>query len=922
MPNTQTLQIKAVGLWDQYSHLLMPEGGLLTADNITIEREGIISPRRGFQRYNAVAFSSAPIQVMEYRQKLVVLDSTTLKYDNGSGTFTSWGGSFTKPTDAVKIHSIEAVQNLYFTTNVGVYKNSTISGTPSKAGTQQGLDIQLTQVGVAGWQTNNTQVTYKVLWIKKDANNYEVVGAPSWRVRSVNSSGSPVDITLTTTIPSEIVAGDYYEIYRSTMSVGVGVDSGEDCRLLRRTQIVSSDISGRTCTLTRAGAIVTGTLVAHNLATGDFVTISGADQVEYNGTFTLTGAPTADTFTYAIAGTPATPATGTINCKVKFVRFYDIYDESFLDDLECYTNSTQEGNDAGNFRPPLSVDLTYWKNCSWFANTQREQRKRIIFNDYTGITDEVSTLTFTGATAHTYTFSAAEAIDLRKFQRFTALGTAAENLTATIQSLVKVINRDPTNTEFVAYWESGENSAPGTFWIESISTASAVISIISSVGSKFDPVLPASGTTIVTENDDFQNRLYWSKYLKPEAVKLLTFFEVGTKDYPIERIIALRDSLIVLKKEGIWRITGDSEYTFSLQEIDLTCGILAPESAVKLGDRVYCITNKGVVRIDEMGAEVVSHPIENLLRPVTQFTNFRTLTSAIAYEGVSDNKYVLWTQSTSSDTYPTQAWVYNYLTGGTPWTKWKKSINSGIMYNVDYKLYLCHAVDGYLLKERKEFDTNHSDFSDEEIPITVTATGTSGSVSYVDVTYSYTGVTMAAGFLFRYSVGAIESRVMSVTTLAPTSFRLVLSDLLTLPATPFAASVFLPITAEVLYVENGGTVAITKRYLDLQLFMEYDFANTHKIATYTNRDPSSEQITYTIPLYGGLGWGLAPWGSSPWGSPSVAKSTPLRIVIPQQHRLAEELYIQYTHSVAKERFDIVSLSVTLQPSSSRTTRVR
>jgi uncharacterized phage protein gp47/JayE len=48
----------------------------------------------------------------------------------------------------------------------------------------------------------------------------------------------------------------------------------------------------------------------HQLVTGMSVTISGADQAEYNGTFVIT-VTARDTFIYTISGTPVSPATGT-----------------------------------------------------------------------------------------------------------------------------------------------------------------------------------------------------------------------------------------------------------------------------------------------------------------------------------------------------------------------------------------------------------------------------------------------------------------------------------------------------------------------------------------------------------------------------------------------------------------------------------
>jgi hypothetical protein len=59
-----------------------------------------------------------------------------------------------------------------------------------------------------------------------------------------------------------------------------------------------------------ATAVVT-TASAHRLVTGDWVTITGATQTDYNRNTEVTVTGTT-TFTYAVANSPATPATGTI----------------------------------------------------------------------------------------------------------------------------------------------------------------------------------------------------------------------------------------------------------------------------------------------------------------------------------------------------------------------------------------------------------------------------------------------------------------------------------------------------------------------------------------------------------------------------------------------------------------------------------
>lgn len=63
--------------------------------------------------------------------------------------------------------------------------------------------------------------------------------------------------------------------------------------------------------ITRAGAVATVTQTAHPYITGDQVNIRDAVQAEYNGDHIITKTG-ADTYTFAVSGTPASPATGTI----------------------------------------------------------------------------------------------------------------------------------------------------------------------------------------------------------------------------------------------------------------------------------------------------------------------------------------------------------------------------------------------------------------------------------------------------------------------------------------------------------------------------------------------------------------------------------------------------------------------------------
>lgn len=73
----------------------------------------------------------------------------------------------------------------------------------------------------------------------------------------------------------------------------------------------SSFLGGTTITITSTGGTATVAHTAHGFTTGDVVRIRGATQPEYNGlrTITVTGV---NEYTYAVTGSPASPATGSI----------------------------------------------------------------------------------------------------------------------------------------------------------------------------------------------------------------------------------------------------------------------------------------------------------------------------------------------------------------------------------------------------------------------------------------------------------------------------------------------------------------------------------------------------------------------------------------------------------------------------------
>ena len=79
--------------------------------------------------------------------------------------------------------------------------------------------------------------------------------------------------------------------------------------------VLVNGYNSKTITITRDGTTATATSTAHGFVTGQCLLIAGADQADYNGEFyiTVTGD---NAFTFTVANSPATPATGTITAKM------------------------------------------------------------------------------------------------------------------------------------------------------------------------------------------------------------------------------------------------------------------------------------------------------------------------------------------------------------------------------------------------------------------------------------------------------------------------------------------------------------------------------------------------------------------------------------------------------------------------------
>lgn len=908
------------------------EGALLVGDDVSIDREGVISKRTGFNFHGDFTTGKLPgdsigKDIYEYQDRAVVrLTSNKMAYDTtGSGVWATWTGTFF-PVDNT-IRSIVGNKNFYFTTLSGVFINDSITGTPVRAGLPRSLDLRLAKTGIgAGFFSPDSQVAYRILFGRVDANQNDKKGSAGFIYeRVVNGKSSTLSFTgSVTTITVTHVAhgfttGDIIDI--SDVS-DVGAENGEH-------EIIVVDVD--TYTYEVAVAPASGTLKdgkSYNVVIEGTLPddVKAGDYYEVYRTQTTVNVNTIpDDILFKITRKDVESA----DISNGYITFTDTLDDTFLGE-RLYQNPENGGLLVANDRPPWCEHIAAYKTHTLYANTELPYFKEIQLQDETKVVADVSTITISdGNNDETYLASTTEDVGLKKFKVETTL-TSSENLEATVKSLIHIINR--ASDLFDAYYTSGLSADQeiGKILIEkkTLHTNQFFITCddTAATGSGFVPVLPTSGTSISADNQKDLNFVYLSKSGEPEAVPELNTLRIGRADKAIVALKNLPDGVLVYKQDGLFKITGETDgdlgKLFVVDELDPTLNLQAPNSLVLLDNTATGYTTQGVNRATINGSNIVSRDIEPTLYNIAAFQQFNSLTKGISYE--TAHKYFFVVQEKNTDTYPTVMWVWNYIING--WVRWRRQVNAGLVMSFDDTLYVCHATQPYILKERKTRFANNQDYMDESIPVTITAVGTTdytnpdgvtSEVSTATVDYSYGSTIPTDGWLLQS--GFRNGWVVAVEKLSATSYKLTLGTKISSLATG-SATLSIGYESEVhtipLTADSAGTM---KHFTWWNVYMEQDHAliNTLGFHADTQEDPA---FTQKIVRSRVGGWGTKPWGTFPWGDTGQHTSTPLVVRVDNEHARCRALVLIYKHKQAKEKFSILQMTLQTRPYSGKTLR--
>jgi hypothetical protein len=646
MPSEHVLQVQAKGLITAPNPLLVPRDALRVADNVILERPGLIQSRRGLKRFtNALG---GPIwgiatfggYTLANFGTLSPAAASGLRINNGTdggGTWTSISTDFVNNVeDGKRMHSAEALGSLYVTQAKGPMAFSPPSslefvGLPKALGLDRyGPAAVLT--GTGGFLTDGNCVAYRaVLGLGSGAGIR--LGAPSSRTIIANASGtSGYSATVARNVVARVLLPKKY-------NTTTALTTSYFLQLYRSGQVANGQTPSDEMQL-----VFEAYLTAQNITDG-YVDVTDLQPDSLRGAYLYTN-----------------PNTGEDGVRIGVLN--------------------------ANTPPPPSVDLAFWRDSMWYAGAAYGQPRfafQLLGTASSGATglqagDTITITKTVGGTTQVYTAIASGGTPTAGqfvVETSTSAGSVSAAIEQTANNLVAAINKNASNTLVYAYYISGSApDAPGKVLLEARLTTGSGFSVVTSAhGNSYAPSLVVAQTA---SEDYAENRLYFSKPGQPEAVPVVNYFEVGPSGSSIKRIVPLGNQLYVLSSSGVYRVLGTDYTNFAVDPVDLTCIVAAPETACALDGSLYFLTNQGAVEATEGTIQYISQPIDSDLRAILQAllydpTNgtepLATYAFAVAHQ--LDHRVLFWLPA--STTAQQCAYAYVFDRRARAWTRWYRT---------------------------------------------------------------------------------------------------------------------------------------------------------------------------------------------------------------------------------------------------------
>ena len=500
--------------------------------------------------------------------------------------------------------------------------------------------------------------------------------------------------------------------------------------------------------------------------------------------------------------------------------------------------------------------------------------------------------------------------------------TVAENLSNVAKSFVRSVNQN--SSIMYANYLSQFIDLPGKMGFQSKGVSDPIYVRLGStpVNPPFIQPVPTSfstGKQVYSENDDLPNGIFFSKIQEPEAVPVLNFLLIGSAAGRILNAVALRDCIIVVKEDGIYKITGDVLGDFAVSELDTTVRGLGSctRAAAEINNTVIAMSNQGVLSITESTVSVISRRIEDVIQPLVG----RDLSGTFLGGSETDRLFYVQTKNINVG-QDDVTWIYNFL--NSSWTQ-SDYVFSHIGLGPNEEVFGVRLNPGtgenVLYRQRKT--QTLVDYC------AGFAVGTATSVVPLSLVFTITGgnsVTPGVGDVLLYD--EVFNRITAVSGSGP--YTLTLAQTTNIPEGQ-TVTLFKAFTSNITMAPfHAGMVGRSKHFAQLQIHLRQQ-AITDLILSfggaYFGSSESTDWLRSNISSSGSAGWGFAPWGLFPWGLtdginllPGTAAASIIRTWVPRF--AARNTYIKpiLEHTQAGQPLLIQALSWSVRGYGERTSR--
>ena len=726
----EQVRLEVAGLWLDPNELTTPPGAMREALNVRIRRVNTLEPRPGFPLTDIAGASGGGRAVFTWDGEVYAVFGTELWKCNGTPAEVLAGAS------SLAISSDTAFMSPmgrcgYVVTDDGVYRIATPGSSAAVlAGVPRGTTPLITAITGSGVSTAE-HVSMRVLFTET-VNEQLLVGAPSDPSTYENASGSDKGVSLQIPLPDGVTAGMVVQVYRTDV-VAVATPTGDEMALARSQAILSADVTAGYVTVTLLTGLPTSTSEELGASLYTNETQEGILQAAYPP-------PKAK----CIAWWKQMAFYGDLAATEVYVLAGDA--EATGDGIgtvgAIYTGDTTNGSPIiTNLPPGHDTQIGCYVSESGIVSSvgvRIPADARVINTSATTITlDKNATATAAGITFRVQgvlTVDGVEFINGGSDIAGLQFGSR-QDLVALVASYTDVTLEVSNYTSF-AYSLEWRGAATFDISYQPVVTGGTLIGLYSTT--------PTSATT----QNPTPSRVAWSKTLQPEAVPLLQYQDIGDWRAPVMRLLPTRDSLFVLKSDGVWRITGDSPDTLRVEEFDRTVKLIHRRAADINENQVWAWTQNGVVSMSEAGVQRISEPSIGVALAASQ-ENIITLgldapPGGCFITGCTNQECVLVgvPSSTATGASASAEYVYVWESKTSAWVRWQP------LTNVDWRGAVEHTGTMLLVGDDSSLMYQDEDRTDAETAVTVSlASSTQATIAALGST----------GVGHRVTQGAVES---------------------------------------------------------------------------------------------------------------------------------------------------------------------